>query len=92
MVQLTDDLVVALDAHAAERGISRSALIREALTAYLAEQRTVDIGQQIVEGYRARPPDEPDAWGEVTTPGDAGTREVRQRLDAEEHREGRSLW
>ncbi|HET8929802.1 MAG TPA: ribbon-helix-helix protein, CopG family [Acidimicrobiales bacterium] len=92
MVQLTDDLVTELDVHAAGRGMSRSALIREALTIYLTEQRARDIGRQIVDGYRKRPPDEPDAWGDVAPAGSAGTREVLQRLDNEEQRDGRPTW
>lgn len=92
MVQLTDDLVTELDAHAADLGVSRSALIREALTTYLSERRAADIGRRIADGYRARPPDEPDAWGAVAAPGDRGTLELLQRLDAEEQRDGLARW
>jgi len=91
MVQLSDDLVAELDEVAANQGVSRSALIRRALADYLTEVRASDVGRRIVEGYRAIPPETPDAWGDVAA-ADTGTRELLQRLDAEERAAGHAPW
>lgn len=61
LVQLTDDLLAALDQRAAAAGRSRSDLIREAIQDYLGGD---DADRAIVEGYR-RVPQEPDAWAEA---------------------------
>jgi metal-responsive CopG/Arc/MetJ family transcriptional regulator len=61
LVQLTDDLLAALDQRAAAAGRSRSDLIREAIQDYLGGD---DADQAIVEGYR-RVPQEADAWAEA---------------------------
>lgn len=92
MVQLTDRLVEELDAEAARRGVSRSALVREALEAHLAEQRERSIGQEIADGYRRTPPATPDEWGDLDALGDAAAAELLHRLDAEEHRQGHEPW
>jgi len=92
MVQLTDALVGELDAEASRRRISRSALIREVLDAYLAELRSDDVGRRIAAGYTAHPPETPDAWGAVDRHGDVGALELLQRLDQEELREGGPNW
>ncbi|HET7045943.1 MAG TPA: ribbon-helix-helix domain-containing protein [Gaiellaceae bacterium] len=64
LVQLSDDLVAALDERAARLGTSRSHLIREAIEAYLHDEREAAIDRAIVEGY-TRIPDEPDPWVEL---------------------------
>jgi len=92
MVQLTDDLVDALDSEATRRGVSRSALIRDAINAYLSELRAGDIGARIVAGYQAHPPLTPDAWGEPGRLADAAAMDLVQRLDAEEDHEGHQEW
>lgn len=84
MVQLTDELRELLDAEAARRGLSRSAVIREALTAYLTEGSEAAIARKIVEGYTRIPPSTPDGWGDLDVLQEASTREVLQRLDEEE--------
>lgn len=55
LVQLSDELLAQLDARAARQDRSRSALIREALAAYLAEDREAEIDRQIVEAYTRQP-------------------------------------
>jgi hypothetical protein len=92
MVQLTDELVAELDAEAARRGTSRSAIIREALDGYLAQLRSDDVGRRIVAGYTRHPPATPDEWSPVAGLGDRGTSEVAQRLDEEERRAGSAPW
>jgi hypothetical protein len=92
MVQLTDELVAELDTEAQRRGISRSAIIREALDAYLAQQRSDDIGRRIVAGYVAKPPTTPDEWASVGHLGDTGSAELGQRLDEEERTAGHAPW
>ncbi len=61
LVQLTEDLLSVLDARAAQERRSRSELVRDALTAYLAEGIEAEIDRQIVEGYERIPP-EADPW------------------------------
>jgi metal-responsive CopG/Arc/MetJ family transcriptional regulator len=61
LVQLSDDLLAALDQHAASRGRSRSELIREAIERYIHDVLEEEIDREIVEGY-GRIPQEPDPW------------------------------
>lgn len=92
MVQLSDDLVAQLDAEAARRGVSRSGLIREAVEDMLAQSSERAAVAALVASYRDRPPAAPDAWGDLGTAGDVGTREVMQRLDEEEAGAGFDPW
>jgi hypothetical protein len=55
LVQLSDDLLSQLDARAAREGRSRSDLIREAVTGYLAADREAEIDRRIVEAYTRQP-------------------------------------
>ncbi len=55
LVQLSDELLAQLDARAAREGRNRSAIIREALDAYLAADRETEIDRLIVEGYTRQP-------------------------------------
>ncbi len=65
LVQLTKPLLDLLDRVAAERGVSRSQIIREAVAQYLDLHRHAQVDAAIVEGYRRRPPSgEELAWGE----------------------------
>lgn len=84
MVQLTDELVEMLDQEAGRRGISRSAVIREALDRHLSEAREAAHSRRIVEGYERVPPATPDEWGDLKMHADRSTLELLQRLDAEE--------
>jgi predicted transcriptional regulator len=92
IVQLTDDLIGELDAEAAARGISRSALIRMAVDAYLAGSRQAALTRAIVEGYRRLPPSEPDEWGDLERAGDVAMAETLQRLDSDERAAGQVPW
>jgi metal-responsive CopG/Arc/MetJ family transcriptional regulator len=64
LVQLTDDLLAALDQYAAATGRSRSDLIRTAIEQYLTDSLQGEIDRQVVEGY-TRVPQEPDPWADV---------------------------
>lgn len=58
LVQLTSDLLRRLDERAAREGRSRSALIRDAIEAYLYDEERDRITREIVEGYERIPPTE----------------------------------
>jgi len=64
LVQLTDDLLAALDQFAVASGRSRSEVIRAAIKRYLDEAVSSEVDRQIIEGYR-RIPQEADAWVEA---------------------------
>jgi metal-responsive CopG/Arc/MetJ family transcriptional regulator len=59
LVQLDDGLVALLDQRAARSGASRSALIRQAIEAYLAGDVDAAIDEAIVAGYARLPAEEP---------------------------------
>jgi Arc/MetJ-type ribon-helix-helix transcriptional regulator len=65
IVQLSDELLAELDARRAREGRSRSELIREAIEAYLADDRRTAIDEAMVAGYTRTPPEEDlgAAWG-----------------------------
>jgi hypothetical protein len=92
LVQLTDELVALLDAEAADRGVSRSALIREILAEHVTAHREDLIDRRIVEGYQRVPPARPDAWGDLGEVTDQATADLLQRLDEEERRGGHQPW
>jgi hypothetical protein len=92
MVQLSEELVAVLDREAARRGVSRSALIRGVLEEALADEREASVGRRIADGYRRIPPGTPDGWGDLGRLTDTATREMLQRLDAEERASGHSPW
>jgi metal-responsive CopG/Arc/MetJ family transcriptional regulator len=58
LVQLTEDLLRRLDERAAKEGRSRSALIRDAIEAYLYDEERDRITREIIEGYERIPPTE----------------------------------
>ena len=58
LVQLTEDLLRRLDERAAREGRSRSALIRDAIKAYLHDEERDRITREIIEGYERIPPTE----------------------------------
>lgn len=64
LVQLTPDLLAALDQKAALTGRSRSDIIREAIGDYLADELEAEIDRKIVQGYRKKP-QKADEWAEV---------------------------
>lgn len=90
MVQLTDDLVAALDRHAERSGTSRSAVIREALEDFLATTREAEITAKLVAGYAQVPQGATDEWGTLAEQGRQATERTLRRLDAEEDAAGLS--
>jgi len=64
LVQLTDDLVDALDRRAAREGVSRSKLVRDLL--HVALNAGDQHDRALVEGYSRIPQSEAsDAWGDL---------------------------
>lgn len=55
LVQLNDALLRRLDERAAREGRSRSALIRDAIEAYLHDEDKARIDREIIEGYERIP-------------------------------------
>ncbi|MGH8898164.1 MAG: ribbon-helix-helix protein, CopG family [Egibacteraceae bacterium] len=95
MVQLTDELLDLLDRRAAQEGVSRSQLIREAIQAFLAEDHEREINRQIVEGYTRMPQGgeyDVDEWGDLGKAVTALTVETLRRLDEEEREAGIEPW
>lgn len=92
MVQLTTELVGRLDREAAERGISRSAVIREALEEHIAAREHDALGEAIAAGYRRIPPGTPDEWGDLEPTADSAGHQLAQRLDHEERDAGFEPW
>ena len=92
MVQLSDELLESLDALAARRAVSRSALIREFVVAGLQQSTASAIGERIAEGYRRVPQAEPDEWGDLAADLDRHNEELLARLDAEERAAGHGPW
>jgi hypothetical protein len=92
LVQLSEELLDALDAEAARRGVSRSALLREAVAGFLADARGATVTEAMVAGYTRIPPETPDAWGDLEAERDRAATETLQRLDAEERAAGVKPW
>ena len=67
LVQLSEELLELLDREAAQRKVSRSALIREAIEQHLDAAHRAEIDRRIVEGYKRIPETaEEMAWAEVS--------------------------
>ena len=92
LVQLNDDLVAALDQRAANRGVSRSQIVREAIEAYVASDLEAELTRRIVAGYERHPQGEPDEWGDPLAFAEDAAREVHQRLAREEADAGHEPW
>lgn len=87
LVQLSDELIELLDGVAARRGISRSALIREAIESHLHDEREAEIDRQIVAAYKRMPQTEEELeWADITT------EDAMRRLEEEERRYGAEPW
>ena len=66
IVHLNEALLARLDERAARESRSRSALIRDAIDAYLRDEAVAEVDRQIVEGYQRVPQtDVEDAWAEA---------------------------
>jgi metal-responsive CopG/Arc/MetJ family transcriptional regulator len=59
LVQLDDSLLALLDQRASSSGSSRSALIRDAIEAYLAGDVDAALDEAIVAGYQRVPAEDP---------------------------------
>lgn len=92
MVQLTHELVERLDDEARTVGLSRSAIIRQAVSEHLERSQRSSITRRIVDGYRRVPPAVPDQWGDTASDADLAVRELSQRLDTEERLAGLDPW
>ena len=55
LVQLNEELLRRLDERAAKEGRSRSALIRDAIEAYMYDEDKARIDREIIEGYERIP-------------------------------------
>lgn len=66
LVQLNEALLARLDERAGRESRSRSALIRDAIEAYLHDDVEAEIDRAIAAGYRRLPQTaEEDAWAEA---------------------------
>ena len=64
LVQLTEELLSALDERAARSGRYRSDLIREAIERYVADDISARIDAAVVAGYKSVP-QEADPWSDM---------------------------
>lgn len=83
LVQLSEELVEALDRRAASDGKSRSAVIREAVEHHVHDEIQAEISRQIVEAYRRTPQSDEDADFYDSLAADAA-----RALDEEEGEDG----
>lgn len=83
LVQLTDELVEALDRRAEREGISRSKVVRDILD--LALSSGAEHDRALIEGYSRTPQsDAADAWGDLDAWTAANARRNRAALDDED--------
>ena len=83
LVQLTDELVAALDRRARREGASRSKVVRDVLGAALLTGEAHDLA--LVEGYRRVPQsDGADAWGDLDAWTETNGRRNRAALSEED--------
>ena len=92
MVQLSEELLQALDEVARARGVSRSKLIRDLVDDGLRRASIDEVGERIAEGYRRFPQAQPDEWGSLEAGSDAATEDLLRALDAEERATGQPAW
>ena len=92
MVQLSVDLLADLDREAMRQGVSRSALIRDAVTAFLEQSHDAEVSRAIIEGYRRIPQGVLDEWGDLAAMTAATSDDLMRRLNVEEREQGRGPW
>jgi predicted transcriptional regulator len=95
MVQLNDDLLKLLDSRASADGVSRSQIIRDAIEAYLADDRAIAVDQMIIEGYKRMPQGgefDADEWGNLGTMMATMSAEQMRQLNDEEREAGFEPW
>ncbi len=79
LVQLNEELLELLDQRAAEEGISRSAVIRDAVEAHLRDEVEAEKVRRYVEAYKRMPQTEEELeWARETS------QAVFRRLDEED--------
>ena len=88
IVQLNSEILEALDEEAAVAGVSRSAIIRQAITDHLASSKQAQIDHALAEGYKAIPQNAAEEWNSVLEQSRENTRRTLERLDAEEDAAG----
>lgn len=71
-MQLSDELLEQIDRSRAAAGRSRSEVIRDAITRYLAEDREAEIDRLLVDAYTRQPQE--DVWSDEA---------ARRMIDAE---------
>jgi metal-responsive CopG/Arc/MetJ family transcriptional regulator len=62
LVQLSDELLEQIDRSRAAAGRSRSEVIRDAITRYLAEDHEAEIDRLLVDAYTRQPQE--DVWSD----------------------------
>lgn len=83
LVQLTDELVSALDRRARRDGVSRSKVVRDLLGSALSSGEEHD--RAMVDGYRRVPQsDASDAWGDLDSWTEANARRNLAALNEED--------
>lgn len=95
MVQLTDDLVAMLDQRAAQEGVSRSQVIREAIVAFFESGRSAAIDRQLVDAYTRMPQGgayDADEWGDMAALMTTLTTDQARAVATEEHEAGLEPW
>jgi predicted transcriptional regulator len=88
LVQLSEELVAALDVVAGRRGVSRSRVIREAVSAYLADLREERVTAALIAGYQSVPQGGGDEWGSLDEFRGDTRRRMLERLDQEKPTDG----
>ena len=83
LVQLTDELVEALDRRAAREGVTRSKLVRDLLGAAVSTDEELD--RTLLAGYQRTPQaDAVDEWGDLNAWTEANTRRNLAALNEED--------
>jgi len=88
IVQLNSDLIDALDREAEAAGMSRSAVIRQAIENHLVSTRRALVDKALVDGYTLVPQGARDQWGVTLEQSRQNTKRTLERLDAEEEAAG----
>ena len=90
LMQLSDDIVAALDRVADSRGVSRSEVAREALQTYLSRVDRDTVDDAMRRGYAQHPQLPRDEWGDLAAGADPTP--TMLRLQAEEAAAGHEPW
>lgn len=91
MVHLSEEQLAEADLEATRRGLSRSALIRQALDELLASRRGLALDGAMQSGYDRMPVVAGDQWGDGGS-SDSATRSVLHELTEAEQAAGKDPW